>query len=173
MTLNLVWSRTPDGIHSIPSFEFCKVPPPGPDNRIQNLSLWLWSLHHCTYFCPIHSTAPLFSLFLPLTIFHFNFFPIASPLLHAPAITTMAPNNTPLALNQGRARMLPILSKPNRWQVSKNLQKKEVGFLSHLHLTSLLFDVSLFVELRNSCRCLNRATCKLTTTPSENGCVAM
>jgi hypothetical protein len=33
-------------------------------------------------------------------------------------------------------------------------------------------DASLFGELRNSRRCLNRATCKLTTTLSENGCVA-
>jgi hypothetical protein len=54
------------GIHPIPSFEFRKTPPLGPDYEIHNFSLRLRSLHHCTYFCSVHSIAPLFSFFLHL-----------------------------------------------------------------------------------------------------------
>jgi hypothetical protein len=72
MTLNSIWSQTPDRIHSIPSFEFRKTPPPGPDYGIQNLSLRLRSLYHCTYFVPyILRSSSLFSFYL---LFFIHFF---------------------------------------------------------------------------------------------------
>ena len=146
MTLNSVRSRTPDA-------EFIQFRPlnsvkPLLQGRITEFIISHSGSGHYTIvriFVPYTLQLLSFVSFY-LLLFLISFLFIASPSLHAPAITTMAPNNTQLALNQGRARMLPIFSKPNRWQVSKNLQKKEVGFLSHLHLTSLLFDVSLFVE---------------------------
>jgi len=134
MTLNSIRSR-----NSITSFEFRKTPPPGPDYGVQICHSGSGHYTIVRIFVPYTLQLLSFvSFYLLLFLISFFFF-IASPSLHAPAITTMAPNNTQLALNQGRARMLPIFSKPNRWQVSKNLQKKEVGFLLHLHLTLLLW----------------------------------